>query len=58
MSLAFLTEIPSALFMYSHRILRTPAASSKPLSSRELYGVYEQDGRKFPGLRRERGTTA
>lgn len=49
MSSAFLKEILSALFMY---ILIEFSAlqqlGSKPLSSWELYGVYEQDGRKFP----------
>lgn len=59
MSLAFLTEIPSALFMYiliEFPALLQPAANHSRLGN--CTGVYGQDGRKFSSPRRERGTTA
>lgn len=43
-----LKEIPSALFMYILiEFLALLHTGSKPLASRELYNVHEQDGRKF-----------
>lgn len=50
-----LKKIPSALFMYI--LIEFPAllhTSSKPLTSRELYDVHEQDGRKFCSQRNEK----